>query len=137
MAAFTIVSETRQTASPVKSLFEFLSDFKNFKAILPEDKVEDFRYSGDECSFSIKGITALTIRLVKKEPFHEIVFSSEGLSKFNFTLKVNFTGEPEQPGSCTIDLMGDLNPFIKAMAEKPLGQLVNNMSLKLSQLNLN
>lgn len=137
MAAFTIVSETNKTASTLKNLFEFLCDFKNFAAILPEDKVENFVFSGDQCSFSIKGITPMTIKLIEKNPYHTILFSSEGLAKFNFSLKVRFMGEPEKSGECTIDLMGDLNPIIKSMAEKALSGLVNTMSLKLSQLKLN
>lgn len=136
MAAFTIVSESNKTQSSVKSLFDFLSDFKNFASILPEDKVENFQFSGDQCSFNIKGITPMTIKLVEKKPFDFILFSSEGLAKFNFSLKVYFTGEADAPGECKVDLMGDLNPFIKAMAEKSLAGLVNTMSLKLSQLTL-
>lgn len=136
MAAFTIVSESNKTQSSVKNLFGFLSDFKNFASILPEDKVENFQFAGDQCSFNIKGITPMTIKLVEKKPFEFILFSSEGLAKFNFSLKVHFTGEADAPGECKVDLMGDLNPFIKAMAEKPLAGLVNTMSLKLSQLTL-
>ena len=65
-----------------------------------------------------------------------ILFASEGLANFNFNLKVFFIGEANQNGECKIELYGDLNPFIKSMAEKSLIQLVNTMSLKLSQLKL-
>ena len=134
MAKFTIVSETNKTTSNLKSLYEFLNDFKNFSTILPEDKVSDFKYSESECSFNIKGITPMTIKVAEKAPYESILFSSDGLAKFNFSLKVQFVGEADAPGECKIDLLGDLNPFIKTMAEKPLGNLVNTMSLKLSQL---
>lgn len=137
MAAFTIVGETNKTASTLKSLVDFLSDFKNFASILPEDKVENFQFTGDQCSFNIKGITPMTIRLVEKIPYKSILFSSEGLAKFNFSLKVSFNGEADLVGECSVELMGDLNPFIKSMAEKSLTGLVNTMSLKLSQLKLN
>jgi hypothetical protein len=136
VSAFTIVSDTHTTQSSLKDLFEFLADFKNFGSILPQDKVDDFQYTANQCSFNIKGITPMTIKLVQKEPYHFILFSSEGLSKFNFSLKVVFTGEPEKPGQCATELSGNLNPFIKAMAEKPLTGIVNTMSLKLSQLKL-
>ena len=134
MAEFSITSTTNKTTSSLKDLYNFLNDFKNFASILPEDKVEDFKYSENECSFSIKGITPMTIKVVERKPFESILFSSEGLAKFNFSLKVQFIGEADTTGECKIDLFGDLNPFIKAMAEKPLGNLVNSMSLKLSQL---
>jgi hypothetical protein len=136
MAAFSINSETNNTLSSLKSLFDFLSDFKNFHSILPEDKVENFQFASDECSFIIKGITPMKIKKVEAKPHEFILFSSEGLAKFNFSLKVFFIGEASQKGQCKVELTGDLNPFIKAMAEKSLEGLTNTMSLKLAQLNL-
>ena len=136
MSAFTIISETNSTQSSLKSLYDFLCDFKNFGTILPEDKVENFQFTENECSFSIKGFTPMTIKKIDSKPNEFILFSSQGLAKFNFSLKVFFIGEASQKGQCKIELTGDLNPFIKAMAEKPLRTLTNSMSLKLSQLEL-
>lgn len=137
MGSFTITSETNNTVSSIKKLFEFIGDFKNFDSILPHDKIEDFKYTENECSFNIKGITPLTIKMVEKNPHEFIMFTSEGLSKFNFDLKVLFNETPAGKGECKVELMGDLNPFIKSMAQKPLTNLVNTMSLKLSELQLN
>lgn len=136
MAIFNIISNTNATRSTLKVLYDFLIDFKNFKSILPEDKVENFQYSETECSFAINGITSLTIRRVEQQPYTTILFSSEGMAKFNFNLQVFFVGEALQPGNCRVELSGDINPFIKTMAEKPLTNLVNTMSQKLSELTL-
>jgi len=136
VAVFSLTGDKQNTASPLKDLYLFLSDFSNFKSILPEDKVENFTYADDSCSFTIKGITAMSIRLAEKQPYEMLFFSSEGLSKFNFKLKVMFSGLPEQTGNCEIEMQGDLNPFILKMAEKSLLALVNSMSLKLSQLKI-
>lgn len=136
MAAFNITSSTHTTQSTLKSLFEFLSDFKNFQSILPEDKVDDFKYTENECSFNIRGITPMTIKKVESIPYQSILFSSQGLAKFNFSLTAFFIGEASKKGDCKIELSGDLNPFIKAMAEKPLMSLINTMSQKLAQLQL-
>ncbi|MBL7900934.1 MAG: hypothetical protein JNK73_02985 [Bacteroidia bacterium] len=136
MAAFTLSAEPRPTVSSIKQLFEFLSDFGNFKSILPDDKVENFTYDKDSCSFNIKGITPMSIRLAEKKPYETLFFSSEGLSKFNFKLRVNFKGEAEQTGTSAVEMQGDLNPFILKMAEKSLLALVNSMNQKLSQLQI-
>ena len=136
MAEFTIISEVQQTKSPLKELYDFLTDFKNFKSILPEDKVENFEYSADSCSFNIKGITALTIKVISKTPYTSVKFQSEGLAKFNFILETKFVGAPQNAGQCYIELFADMNPFIKTMAEKPLTTLVNTMSQKLAQLQI-
>ncbi|MDI1354679.1 MAG: hypothetical protein PSX36_07165 [bacterium] len=134
MAEFTINSETHDTQSNLKSLFEFLIDFRNFKSILPEEKVENFEFTTEQCSFSIKGVTPMTITLKEKHPFSYVIFQSDGLAKFNFSLKVNLLGDPDHKGKCQIDLIGDLNPFIKTMVEKQLSALVNTMSSRLSVL---
>jgi hypothetical protein len=136
MSAFSIHSEINSTQSKLISLFLFISDFKNFNSILPEDRIEDFKYSEFECSFNIKGITSMKIKIIEKHAHDYILFASEGLANFKFNLKVFFIGEANQNGECKIELYGDLNPFIKSMAEKSLIQLVNTMSLKLSQLKL-
>ena len=136
MSVFTITSNTNSTQSSLKAAFEFLSDFKNFKSILPEDKVENFEYVDTECSFNIKGITSMKIKKIDAVAYDFILFSSEGLAKFNFSLKVFFIGDAYQKGQCKVELTGDLNPFIKAMAEKSLIALTNTMSFKLAQLQL-
>jgi len=137
LAEFTITSDVQPTKATLKQLYNFLSDFKNFKSILPEDKVENFEYTTDSCSFTIRGITAMTIKQISKTPFTSVKFQSEGLAKFNFILEAKFIGEAENSGNCQIELFADMNPFIKTMAEKPLKGLVDTMALRLSQLELN
>lgn len=134
MAFFSFPSSELKTKSTNKKLFEFLTDFKNFKLILPEDKAENFNCDEHSCSFVIKGITPMKVVLAGKHPFSKILFNSEGLGKFNFNLEVNFTGAGDEIGTCKIELSGDINPFIKAMAEKPLTALVNSMNQKLAAL---
>jgi hypothetical protein len=137
LAQFTIISNVESTKATIKELYDFLIDFKNFRSILPEDKVENFEYTADSCSFNIRGITALTIKQISKTPHSSIKFQSEGLAKFNFVLEAKLIGEAERPGQCCIELLADMNPFIKVMAEKPLTGLVNTMAQKLSQLEIN
>lgn len=76
----------------------------------------------------------MTVKRTEQVPYEYILFSSEGLAKFNFNLKVFFIGEAHAAGQCKVELLGDLNPFIKTMAEKPLTGLINTMSKKLSEL---
>ena len=134
MSEFTINSETHSTKSSIKEIYNYLVDFKNFKNILPEDKIENFECTGDTCSFNIRGITPLKVKIIEKNPFSSIKYQSEGLAKFNFILEAQFTGAPDEKGECKIILHGDMNPFIKTIAEKPLMQLVNAMSFKLGEL---
>ncbi len=136
MAELHINSETVQTASTSEELYAFLTDFKNFASILPEDKVENFEATETHCSFDIRGITKLTISIRERQENQRIVYISTGLMKFDFTLDVRFINQSAN-NEATISMLANLNPFIKAMAEKPLRQLVDSMANKLARLKVN
>ncbi|MBL7936751.1 MAG: hypothetical protein JNM51_13180 [Bacteroidia bacterium] len=132
MAHFSILSETHPTQSTTDSLFDFMGDFNHFKHLLPEDKIDNFQCTADQCSFGIKGLMPLTIKIKERLPKSRITFETTGVAKFVFTLHIHLL-ENQQ---ANVELEGDINPFIKAMAEKPLKELVNTMSSKLSALNI-
>ena len=132
MAHFSIISITHPTQSQVDKLFDFMSDFHNFKHLLPDDKIENFECTSEQCSFGIKGLMPLTIKIKEKSPFNRITFETTGIAKFVFTLHIHF----KEQNKTNIELEGDMNPFIKAMAEKPLQDLVNVMASKLAGLTI-
>ena len=132
MAHFSLLSETHTTKSSTDSLFDFMGDFHNFKHLLPEDKIDNFECTSEQCSFSIKGLTALTIKIKEKQPKSKITFETSGLAKFVFTLHIHLL----QNQTANVQLEGDMNPFIKVMAEKPLTELINTMASKLSNLSI-
>ncbi len=132
MAYFNIKSDIQNTKSNTEQLFDFMADFHHFKHLLPENKIENFECSSDQCSFNIKGMMPLTIKIKERTPKTRIIFETLGLAKFVFTLHINLNANQ----TTQVQLEGDMNPFIKVMAEKPLTELVNTMATKLAQLQL-
>lgn len=132
MAHFSIESSVQSTKTETPVLFDFMGDFNNFKHLLPEDKIENFECTADQCSFGIKGLVPLTIKIKERVPKSRITFETLGLAKFVFTLHIHFRSQNQ----ALVQLEGDMNPFIKIMAEKPLTELVNTMASKLSALSL-
>lgn len=132
MSYFSILSQTHSTKSATDNLFDFMGDFNNFKHLLPEDKIENFECTSEQCSFGIKGLVPLTIKIKERQPKSKITFETLGLAKFVFTLHIHLL--PNQ--TTNVQLEGDMNPFIKVMAEKPLSELVNTMATKLANLEI-
>lgn len=132
MAHFSILSETHTAQSSTDNLFDFMGDFNHFKHLLPEDKIDNFECTSEQCSFSIKGLMPLTIKIKERSPKSRITFETTGLAKFVFTLHIHLLENQKT----NVELEGDMNPFIKAMAEKPLRELVNTMSSKLAGLSV-
>jgi hypothetical protein len=132
LAHFSFLSQTHPNKTERHILYEYMSDFNNFKHLLPTEKIENFTCSNDQCSFGIKGMAPLTIKLKNKINPSQITFETSGLAKFIFTLHIHFL----ENQSSNVQLEGDMNPFIKVMTEKPLNDLINVMALKLSELEL-
>ena len=132
MAHFSLLSETHSTKSSTDALFDFMGDFTNFKHLLPDDKIDNFECTTEQCSFGIKGLMPLTIKIKEKHPKSKITFETSGLAKFVFTLHIHLL----QNQTTNVQLEGDMNPFIKVMAEKPLTELINTMATKLSNLSV-
>lgn len=132
MAHFSLLSDTHTTQSNTDKLFDFMGDFNNFKHLLPEDKIENLTCTTDQCSFGIKGLVPLTIKIKEKQPKSRITFETEGLAKFVFTLHIHLLEEQKT----NVQMEGDMNPFIKVMAEKPLSDLINTMASKLAKLEI-
>ncbi len=130
MAHFSILSETHSVQSTTDSLFDFMGDFNNFKHLLPEDKITNFECTSEQCSFGIKGLMPLTIKIKERLPSSRITFETTGVAKFVFTLHIHLLENQKT----NIELEGDMNSFIKAMAEKPLRELVNTMATKLAAI---
>jgi carbon monoxide dehydrogenase subunit G len=128
LAKLNLSSGTRETTSSIEKVYAFLCDFNNFKHLLPADKIDNFTCSSDKCSFDIRGITSISIAITDQELNRRIVYSSDGLAKFNFNLLVDFQGEPKDKGTVEVTMDATLNPFIKSFAEKPLGTLVNTIA---------
>ena len=130
MAYFSLLSDTHSTQSNTDHLFDFMGDFNNFKHLLPDDKIENFECTSNQCSFGIKGLMPLTIKIKDKQNKSRITFETSGLAKFIFTLHIHLLEGQKN----NVQLEGDMNPFIRVMAEKPLGDLINTMASKLAKL---
>jgi hypothetical protein len=74
----------------------------------------------------------LTIKIKERLPKSRITFETTGIAKFVFTLHIHLLDNQKT----NVELEGDMNPFIKAMAEKPLRELVNTMASKLAGLSV-
>ena len=130
MAHFSILSLTHTTQTDTDRLFDYMGDFNNFKHLLPEDKINNFECTAEQCSFGIKGLMPLTIKIKERVSKSRITFETTGIAKFVFTLHIHLLNDQKT----NVELEGDMNPFIKTMAEKPLSELVNTMASKLAAL---
>ena len=103
-------------------VYEKLSDLSNLEALkdrLPEDKVKDISFDSDTLSFSVAPVGQLTLKIVEREPSKCIKFETTNSPlPFNLWIQLVATTDEECKLKATIGM--ELNPFMKAMVQKPL-----------------
>lgn len=129
-----IESEEAVINKPVADIYNFLSDFNNFKNIMPE-QVVDWKSSENDCSFTIKGMASLGMEFEEKIPSSLIKIKQKGKAPFDFTLHCLLNEVSDGSTRLKLAMDADLNPFLKMMAEKPLKKFLDTLVLGYQKLN--
>ena len=115
-----------------KEVFLFLSDFNNFKALLPP-QVEGWESSNESCRFTVKGLATISLKIDKKTPYSKIVVISENRSPIDFSLTYMIQEKSEENCFFLIEFSGEMNSFMEMMVRKPLQNFINELAFKLKE----
>lgn len=112
------------------TISQFLGNLNNLQKLMPEDKISDWESDEDSCRFQIKGLAKIGMRK-SSEDSSKVVMESEGKNPFDFTLTISLD-EKGDDTTAKILFDGKMNPFMKAMVEKPLTNFFNMLVDKLA-----
>lgn len=117
-----------------KEVFDFLANFTNFSLLVP-DKVENWKATIDNCSFTIKGLTDFGMKISQRNEFTSIVIvNDEAVSMpVKFVFNWFFKSISENKVEVEIVFNLDINPVMAMMVKKPLGDFVNVLVDKLKE----
>ncbi|MDR1743528.1 MAG: SRPBCC family protein [Dysgonamonadaceae bacterium] len=130
------VSDVKTIPHNSSDVFTVLSDFSKLELIkdrIPDDKISDFSFDRDRCSFNVNPMGEVTFVVVEREPHKLIKFKSENLP-FEIFLWVQLVEKAEKDTKLRITVRADLNPFLKSMMYKPLCDAVDKISDVLTQI---
>jgi carbon monoxide dehydrogenase subunit G len=115
-------------------VYSFLSNFNNFKHLIPPDKVKEWQSTEDSCHFKVEGIGETGLRIIEKEPFSTIKITGEEGSKFDFHFWIQLKEPAPYDTKIKLTIKADLNPMLKMMASKPLQNFVDTLVDQLEKL---
>jgi carbon monoxide dehydrogenase subunit G len=115
-----------------QKVYDFLGDFDNFTRLLP-GQIANWQSTGDSCSFEVKGLATLGLRITEKISFTKISMKGEGKIPFSFTLDSFIKEISSQQCQVQMVIDADMNPFIAMMAEKPLRNFIDMILPKLKE----
>jgi len=114
-----------------EDLYNFLTDFKNFEQIMPEN-TEKFELVEEGFLFALKGMPTIKLKLDKKTPNSKVVLGSIS-EQFPFTLTANIE-ENELKSNVNFSFEGKFNAMISMMVKGPLQKFINTLSSNLEKL---
>ena len=110
-----------------------LSNLESVKDRLPEDKVQDLSFDSDILSFNVSPVGQITLQIVERDPCKCIKLATTNSPlPFNMWIQLVETAEEECKIKLTIGM--DINPFMKAMVQKPLQDGLEKMVEMLSMI---
>ena len=131
----TFESTIREINYPQQNVYNLLSDLSNIEKIkdrLPEDKVKDLIF--DENSISISSpMGAVKLNIIEREEPKCIKFETEK-SPLPFNLWIQLVPDSEQGCKMKLTIRVDINPFMKAMVQKPLQEGIEKMADMLAMI---
>jgi len=134
MTEFT--SEIKQLHHSEKTVFEALSDLSNLEKIkdsIPADKIQDFSFDRNSCSFSVSPVGKIRFSIIEREPNKTIKFAADQ-APVEVYMWVQLKEVEPLDTRLKLTVKAGLNSFIKAMVAKPLQEGINKIADMLATL---
>lgn len=130
------VSEIKQIPQNDERIYAMLSDLSNLERIkdrIPQDKIKDFEFDSDSCSFSVSPVGKITFQIVDREPCKTIKFQTTN-SPVSLFLWIQLKQVQEMDTRMRLTVRAELNSFLKPMVSKPLQDALDKISTVLASL---
>ncbi len=130
------VSEIKQIPQNDDRIYAMLSDLSNLERIkdrIPQDKIKDFEFDSDSCSFSVSPVGKITFQIVDREPCKTIKFQTTN-SPVPLFLWIQLKQVQEMDTRMRLTVRAELNSFLKPMVSKPLQDALDKISTVLASL---
>lgn len=133
MSVTRIESDKVLIENSAANVFNYLSNFNNFKQLMPE-QVTEWKSTEDECSFNINGMAVIGMKIIDKVPVSAIHIVSNGKVPFEFKLDVLLNAADDNKTFGQLVFQSELNMMVKMMVEKPLTNFFNLLAQKMKEI---
>jgi hypothetical protein len=123
-----IESKIGKSASSDQQIFAFISNFHNFKDLLPADKVSGWEASEEKCSFQVDPLGRTGLIIVEKKPDSLVKMSSDPeFSKYQFTIWIQLKKVATDDTRIKITIEPLVNKMLLPMVKMPLKKLADGL----------
>jgi hypothetical protein len=123
-------SGVKQIFASQENIYKVLSDptyLERVKNLLPADKVKNLSFDAETITVDISPAGKITLHLVEKEPFKCVKYATIS-SPLPFTLWIQIVPVTDNESKMRLTIGMEVNPFMKAMVQKPLKEGIEKMA---------
>ena len=132
-------SSIKHIPYPQTAVYAMLSDLSNLEKVrdkLPEDKIKDIAFDRDHVSMTVDPVGFIKLAVCDREEPKCIKFQTEQ-SPVPFYVWIQMLPVTDTTSKMKVTAEADLNPFIKAMVQKPLQDGVEQIAEGLARIQYN
>ena len=142
-----VVSEVQKIESNVAPVYAFLSDFNRIGSVISmakqvggeqmgtlAEKIEDIRTTEDTCTFLVKGIGEMGLRIVEREEPKLIKFEGDGRVPFVLVMWIQLLENGPYDTRLRITFEAELNMMMKMLLKGKLEKGINQLAEGLAKI---
>nr|WP_068892681.1 SRPBCC family protein [Pedobacter panaciterrae] len=129
----TVIESSVELNLPVEKVYTFLADMNNHQQLMPEN-IYNWSSTTDEASFTIQNMAKLAIKISERIENKEL--TAKPTEKPPFDVELKWTVADNGNGGTTAKLIisADLNMMMKMLAVKPLQNLADHQTKRLTEV---
>ncbi|WP_242202556.1 SRPBCC family protein [Aestuariivivens insulae] len=112
---------------PAQDVFNFLSDVKNFEALMPENISKFEILESDKFLFALKGMPEIVLKKTEATPSSKIVLGAAG-GKIDFSLVGEINAIDDSNSEVQLKFSGDFNPMMAMMIKGPITKFIETLA---------
>jgi len=123
-----IESKIGKAAYKDSEIYGFITNFNNFRELLPTGKVSNWESTEEQCSFQVDPLGRTGLEIIEKTPYSLVKMTSlKSYSNHQFTIWIQLKLLGEKDTRIRITIEPQVNKMILPMIKIPLKKFVDGL----------
>ena len=103
-----------------RDIYVFITNFNNFRELIPADKVSNWESTEDQCSFQVDPLGRTGLEIIEKKPSSLVKMASlKSYSNHQFTIWIQLKSLSEKDTRVKISIEPQVNKMLIPMIKGP------------------
>jgi hypothetical protein len=127
-----IESKIGKAAYSDREIYTFITDFNNFRELIPADKVSNWESTEEQCSFQVDPLGRIGLEIIEKKPNSLVKMASlKSYSNHQFIIWIQLKSSGEKDTRIRITIEPQVNKMLIPMIRGPLKKFVDGLVAKI------